>query len=352
MIIRVSKPHLPNRQFLDTLISDIYANNWLTNSGPLERRFKEELSEYFSVESVALVCNATTAIESLISAISIEADTDIITTPFSFKATSSAVVKNKLTPVYCDIVSESDVRMDPKRIPHSNNILLDTHVYGIPSLLTDNPEFEANRVIFDAAHCFDVFLGKHHISTKGLASVISLHATKMVSSIEGGVIISKDVALLDDIQDRSNFALRSNDSRLAGNHKVSELHAAYGIACLKELKFIISQRSALKEMYDEIITKAPPTVKSLVPPSLSYYPIMLNTLKNAKKFKEDCGNQGIEVRQYFDVALNTIYSDKVCANAESLSGRIICLPMSSQFNSKELKYLSEILPKMFANVID
>jgi len=351
MVIRVSRPHMPNRRVLDKFISDIYENKWITNFGPLENQLRDELAEYFGVESVALICNATVAIESLLSAVAVSEDTLVHTTPYSFKATSSAIRKNNLLPQYCDIISHSDVRMNPKKIHNNNELVLDTHVYGIPSLMVENTSNTMNRVIFDAAHCFDVFQNNKHLATMGTASVVSLHATKLVNSIEGGVVVSSDTTLIDDIRDRSNFALNSNGSRMAGNHKMSEFHAAFGLASLRELDLIIQQRQSLKNMYDGLLENAVCLCKPLKVPSLTYYPIIFHTRLEADRFRAACMSQKIEVRQYFDVALNTIYSDQKCPNAESLAGRIICLPMSSQFTIDEVKYLQKKLAAVMANDI-
>lgn len=349
MKIRVSRPHMPDKTTLKKYIDKIYDTKWLTNSGPLEIELRHKLADYFGVRKVALTCNATIGLEVSLSALAQPNDRNVYTTPYSFKATSSSIERNHLLPIYCDTVSQCDVRMNTAHIVGTDNLILDTHVYGIPSKLTGSQLENSNRTIYDAAHCFDVFIGNEHITKHGAASVVSMHATKLFNSIEGGVIVSKDEAYIEDIRDRSNFALKNINSRSSGNYKLSEFHAAFGLANFMELDIIIEARAELKYTYDNIFKKSNSKCCPIDVPSLSYYPLLFSDRLLADNFQSLCAGYGIEVRKYFDCALNRVYSSKECPNAESLVGRIICLPMSSQFTSNERQFISSSMMKVVFN---
>lgn len=350
MLIKVSNPHIPsNKNFNKYLDIAIHAKQ-LTNFGKLERIFREKLSSYFGLNDIVLTCNATIGLELAIAAMLKPEDQHVYTTPYTFKATSSAIKRNGIPVRYVDIEKNS-IQSSYRDYIGNQNMFLDTHVYGVPSTLIEE-NIDNERVIFDAAHAFDVFLNGEHIVKKGNISVISLHATKTMHSIEGGIIASKDTSLLSEIRDRTNFALKSDDDKQCGNYKFSEIHAAFGLANFDEIDRIFLERTKLIEMYNEILSQTDKkTVEVIKTPSVSYYPIKFRSRQLAELFSINMKQVGIEVRPYFDRSLDTIYGGEQCQNSRELSGRVICLPMGSQFTEHELSHLKSKLIEFFENDI-
>jgi dTDP-4-amino-4,6-dideoxygalactose transaminase len=199
-MIPVTKPFLPKAKEYDTYLQSIWERQWLTNNGPLVNEFELKLKNYLNVEHLLFVANGTVALQIAIKALELKGE--IITTPFSFVATTSSIVWEGCTPVFTDIDPET-FNIDPQKIEDAittkTSAILATHVYGNPCDIDSIQEI-ANRhglkVIYDAAHCFGTLYKGKSVFEYGDISTTSFHATKLVHSIEGGAVFTQNSELL------------------------------------------------------------------------------------------------------------------------------------------------------------
>ena len=352
-VIPVAKPHIPKTKKALTLINEAFNRAYLTNFGPIERNLSEAIAEFIGVKKVVLVNNATFGLEMAIATATNEKrEKQIFTTPYSFLATSTAIARNGNPIKFIDIKTES-LLANFSHEDLRDVVCVDTHVYGSPSSLLHINKSKNQQNIFDAAHCFDVFINGKHITNTEDISVISCHATKLFHSVEGGIIVSKNFDLLEEIKDRSSFGKDNVDVKIAGNGKMSEIHAAIGLANLSEINEIIENRTELKELYNTILTGFGfESVKVVKARSLNYYPLLFKTRYQGDLFQTEMRNKGVEVRKYFDLSLNKKFSNQTCENSEILAGKIICLPMSSSFTSDEIKHIHKSLTDVLTHIKD
>ncbi len=238
-MIPITKPFLPPQEEYQKVIDGIWQRQWLTNMGPLASELEMKLKEYLDVNHLLYVTNGTIALQMAIKALEISGE--IITTPFSFVATTSSIVWEGCTPVFVDIDPLS-LNIDPTKIESvitpKTQAILATHVYGNPCDVEaiDKIAKKYNlKVIYDGAHAFGVKIKGRSIFEFGDISSCSLHATKLYHSIEGGLIISKCPDLLKKLASIRNFGIASFDSfdELGINGKNSEFHAAMGLVNLE-----------------------------------------------------------------------------------------------------------------------
>src|SRR5690606_16116739 len=247
-MIPVTKPFLPPLEEYKKYIDGIWQCQWLTNMGPLASDLELKLKETLKVNHLLFVTNGTVALQMAIKVLDLKGE--IITTPFSFVATTSSIVWENCTPVFVDI-DESSLNIDADKIEaviteHTSAILA-THVYGNPCDVEKIEEIAKKhnlKVIYDAAHAFGVEINGKSIFEYGDISTCSLHATKLYHSVEGGLIITKDAALLKKLAYMRNFGFDGPESfaELGINGKNSEFHAAMGLANLKYVDQINRKR--------------------------------------------------------------------------------------------------------------
>ena len=343
-MIQVSKPHVPNRKVLFDLINSACDRSYFSNFGPLQERLNEALCEHLGTENLVLTASATQGLEVAVASLMAgKKTTHIYTTPYSFKATSSAITANGKTPKYVDI-GQNQVCSDFSEVNLNGAFVLDTHVYGIPSSLINEKSYMKPQTVFDAAHCFDVHIDGNHISKFGCSSVLSFHATKMFHTCEGGAVICNKVGQAEEIKDRISFSLKNDKITTFTNAKMSELHAAMGLANLLEISEITERRQQMAEIYAQIVSEySGPLLKIIQTASVSYFPVKFSTKKMAANFQQKMNEQNIVTRLYFDKSLNEIFSNDICVNSEELVGKIVCLPMSSQFSDDEIMHIKNTL---------
>ena len=258
-MIPVTKPFLPPQDEYRAYLDKIWDNQWLTNMGPLSKELEQQLASHLRIKETLFVTNGTIALQMAIKALDLTGE--IITTPFSFIATTSSIVWEGCTPVFVDIDPES-LNIDADKIeaaitPHTQAILA-THVYGNPCDV-DKIQQIADRynlkVIYDAAHAFGVEINGKSIFEYGDISTCSLHATKLYHSIEGGLIFSKEAKVFQKLRSIRNFGFAGPETfdELGINGKNSEFHAAMGLVNLKYIKEICQKRKTLTEHYDTLL---------------------------------------------------------------------------------------------------
>lgn len=338
-MIPVTKPFLPPQAEYCAYLDKIWDNQWLTNMGPLSKELEQQLATHLRVKETLFVTNGTIALQMAIKALDLTGE--IITTPFSFIATTSSIVWEGGAPVFVDIDPES-LNIDADKIeaaitPHTQAILA-THVYGNPCDVEKIQEIADRhnlKVIYDAAHAFGVEVSGKSIFEYGDISTCSLHATKLYHSIEGGLIFAKEDKVFQKLKSIRNFGFAGAEAfdELGINGKNSEFHAAMGLVNLKYIKEIHDKRKALTEHYDTLLNSAKvhkPTWHKKAIQNFAYYPILLESEEVLLKTLANLEKNHIQARRYFypSLANSTPYLPKQAFPVtDEVAKRVLCLPL-------------------------
>ena len=327
---------MPNRKKLNQYIDKIYDSKWLTNNGPLVRDFTHRLKKHLGVKNLLLVANGTLALQIAYKTLNISGK--VITTPFSFVATTSSLIWEGLTPHYVDINSET-LCLDETQIENSilkNTVaILGVHVFGNSCNINDISRIASAhdlKVIYDGAHSFGINYGGKSILEYGDASTLSFHATKLFHSIEGGAIIFKNETLLKKAQQMINFGYDRGEIKSVGiNAKMNEFQAAMGLCVLDEMDTILIERKGIWENYENKL-KDHFQLQNWQSDNknYSYFPIIFESEKKLLSAKNKLNDLGIFSRRYFHPSLNTLIynnSQNFCQKSETISKRILCLPI-------------------------
>lgn len=353
-MIPVSKPFLPPKDEYFSALSKLWDSRWITNNGPYVQQLEDKLKTYLHIQSLHFVNNGTTALQLAIKALNIK--NEVITTPFSFVATTTSIIWENCEPVFVDI-NPKTLCIDPLKIEEAitdkTEAILATHVYGIPCDVEqiDKVAKKYNlKVIYDAAHAFAVNYKGKSLLEYGDISTISFHATKLFHTVEGGVLINNRNEDVDrSIKLLGNFGFEGEQYLTAGiNGKNSEFHAAMGICNLRYIEEILSSRKILTETYNDLLanTFARPAIPLDVEYNYIYYPIIFETeseLINVMKILEE---NRIQTRRYFYPSLNTLsYLTKTyfCPVSEDISKRILCLPLYHDLQIEDVERISTLI---------
>ena len=364
--ILVTRPYLPNLEDFKKGCEEIWSNQWLTNNGPVLKRFEKRMAEYLGVpvENIALFNNGTLALELGYYAMGL-AGGDVITTPFTFVATSHALKRIGATPIFADIDPET-LCLSPeaveKLITPRTKAIVPVHVYGN---VCDIEGFERLSqkygipVIYDAAHAFGVTCGQvvgescscrkdekasdstlplqlpptTTIGACGDMSMFSLHPTKLFHSCEGGVLVFKDPAVKERLAQLRNFAIKSETEcvDVGSNAKMNELQALMGCLCLNKIDELLAWRDKIDAAYSAAFTDCDSVEyvgKSL---NHAYCPILFKDFETRERvyaeLKEKCN---VYSRRYFYPLLTDfapyVYSRGTCTIAENIAKRVLTLP--------------------------
>jgi dTDP-4-amino-4,6-dideoxygalactose transaminase len=337
-MIPVTKSYLPPLEDYVEYLKKIWDSNQLTNNGPLVQELEQKLKAYLGVKHLFFVSNGTIALQIAIKAAALQGE--IITTPFSYVATTSSIVWEGCQPVFVDIDPQT-LCIDPNLIeaaitPRTTGILA-THVYGIPCDVQKIEEIAKRhnlKVIYDAAHSFGVkYLGRA-LASYGDIATLSFHATKLFHTVEGGAIITEDDELAHKISYMRNFGHKGQEDfwGLGINGKNSEFHAAMGLCNLPHLQEIIAARRKIFTWYDELIEwtgLTRPKLPALTEYNYAYYPVLFQSEEILIEVKKKMNENGIIPRRYFYPSLcdlpyvNTL---KVPISV-NFSRRVLCLPL-------------------------
>ena len=360
-MIPVTKPFLPPKEEYLKYIDGIWNRQWLTNMGPLASQLEMELKEFLDVQHLLFVTNGTVAIQMAIKALDITGE--IITTPFSFVATTSSIVWEGCTPVFVDICPDSlciDADKIEAAITEKTQAILATHVYGNPCDVVKIEQIAKKhnlKVIYDAAHAFGVKVNGKSVFEYGHISTCSLHSTKLYHSVEGGLIITQNPDLLKKLASIRNFGISGFDSfsELGINGKNSEFHAAMGLANLKHTEAIDNQRKKLSECYDKNLKnlKARKVVwHKDATQNYAYYPVVLESEELLLKIKAELDLNEIFTRRYFypSLASSLPYLPKVeFPITEDISKRVLCLPLYFDLTEEEIDYICRLILRVQNN---
>ena len=353
-MIPVTKPFLPPKETFDKLTDDIWSRNWLTNNGPLVNELELNLKEELGVAHILFVTNGTIAIQLAIRALELRGE--IITTPFSYVATTSSLVWEDCRPVYVDIDPRS-LNIDPTlieaAITSETSAILATHCFGNPCDITAIQKIAAKhnlKVIYDAAHCFGVTYKGRNILNYGDISSISFHATKLFHTVEGGAVTTNDAELLKSMANMRNFGHKSHEEfhGLGINGKNSEFHAAMGLSILPYMNSIIEKRKKLCDRYvlwQEEANFNIPLLTEGATPNYSYFPVIFPSEGLTLKVFEALRSNDVYARKYFYPTLNKLpyVQNRKCKNAEDISKRILCLPLYNDLTESEVDMICRLI---------
>ena len=337
-MINVTKTYLPPIEEYQQYLAGIWQRNQLTNNGPLVQQLEKEIKEYLGVKHCFYVSNGTIAIQIALKVLAITQE--VITTPFSYCATSHAIVWENCIPIFADI-SPIDLCIDPQKveelITENTQAILATHVYGNPcevEKLAKIAQKHNLKLIYDAAHCFGVKVNGTSIFNYGDISTCSFHSTKVFHSTEGGAIFTDDDYLAYLINSYRSFGHKGDDYNTIGiNGKNSEFHAAMGLCVLPKVDEIIKNRRKIFELYDahlnwEKLFK--PQVSSPIVANYAYYPIFLASEAMLFAVKEALEANNIFPRRYFYPSLSTlkfVTETSNCPISDDLALRALALPL-------------------------
>jgi dTDP-4-amino-4,6-dideoxygalactose transaminase len=357
-LIPVTKPFLPPIEEYEEYLKGIWERNWITNAGPLVRELEQKLKDYFGVKHFFFVSNGTVAIQIAIKALGIK--DEIITTPFSYVATTSTISWESCTPVFADIDKDT-LCIDPKKIEEAvtprTAAILATHVYG-NNCAVEEIEAIAERhgikVIYDAAHSFGVKYKGESVLRYGDISTLSFHATKLFHTGEGGAVITNDDEAAHKISYLRNFGHKGYEDfwGVGINGKNSELHAAMGLAVFPYVDEIIERRKFAAGCYDKYLA-APLSSGSLRKPLISkdllynfaYYPVIFRSEEELLKVRAALEKEEIIPRRYFYPVLsglNYVSAGKMDI-ADEISRAVLCLPVYHSLKEDEIKKISSII---------
>jgi len=359
-MINVTKTDLPDLATLMPYLETIWASNWVTNDGEQLTLLEERLREYLGVDRLAVVSNGTLALHLVLKAFGLEGS--VITTPFTFAATTNALVWEGLRPVFADIdprtlcIDPSDVR---RKMTADVCAILAVHVYGNPcdvGALADIAEEYGLPLIYDAAHCFGVEFDGRSILEYGDASTLSFYATKVYNTIEGGAVASPDAAVLQAIVDMRNHGIVSEESVVlpGTNAKMSELHAAVGLCNLDVVDGKIAARRRIYEAYLERLGGVDGLSFQDLTASrynYSYMPVFFSRRKLRDAVCESLLSNGIKARKYF-APLTTEFEyiagamgtdSHAIPCAVDVAGRVLCLPLYPGLGSEDFEKIVSIV---------
>ena len=354
-MIPVLKPFLPPQEEYEIYLKGIWQRQWLTNMGPLSSDLEMKLKEYLDLDHLLYVTNGTIALQMAIKALELKGE--IITTPFSFVATTSSIVWEGCRPVFVDIEHDSlniDASKIEAAITEKTTGILATHVYGNPcdvAAIGDIAKKHNLKIIYDAAHAFGVQIYGRSILEYGDISTCSLHATKLYHSIEGGLVVTKDAELLKKLAYIRNFGFNGPEAfaELGINGKNSEFHAAMGLINFDYIQPILRKRKMLTERYDDklrSLNAKKPKWHSQSVSNHAYYPVIFESETLMIKCMEHLKSLEIFTRRYFypSLASSLPYLPSQALHVtDDISARILCLPLYYDLTFEEVDLICRLL---------
>ncbi|WP_183564165.1 DegT/DnrJ/EryC1/StrS family aminotransferase [Mucilaginibacter sp. SP1R1] len=353
-MIPVTKPFLPAEREFKAYVKSIWERQWLTNNGPLVNTLELKLKEYLKLDHMLYVSNGTVALQLAIKAL--ELSGEIITTPFSFVATTSSIVWQSCKPVFVDIDAGS-FNIDPSKIEAAitsqTSAILATHVYGTPCDIDAIQEIADRyglKVIYDAAHCFGTRYKNKSIFEYGDISTTSFHSTKLFHTIEGGAVFTRQPDLLKKMALMRNFGYSGVDtfSEQGINAKNCEFHAAMGLCNLPHIDEILKKRKILSTHYRLRLNTLDVQFQQLENAddyNYAYFPILFKSEELMKDSKAKLEQSQIYCRRYFYPSLSALPYVKnvempVC---DSIASRIMCLPLYHTLTLADIDLICRLL---------
>ena len=359
LVTQTSMP--PYEEYIEE-IKDIWESHWLTNMGPKHNLLESKLKEYLSVDNISLFTNGHNALELCLQAMNLSGE--VITTPFTFASTTHAIVRNGLTPVFCDI-NPIDYTIDVSKIESlitdKTTAIVPVHVYGHVCNVEEIERIAKKyglKVIYDAAHVFGVrYKGKGN-GDFGDASMFSFHATKVYHTIEGGAICYHDEELGRLLYKLRDFGIKDSETidGIGSNAKLNEFVAAMGLCTLRHVDGEILKRKKVVECYREHLSGIPgiqlPPIQDDVIPNYAYFPIVIDENSfgaTRNEVFERLAANNIYARKYFYPLTNAfdcyhgMFNPEKTPVALHISKRVLTLPMYADLDLDDVMVISKII---------
>ena len=365
--ITVTSPLLPDLQEFIPYLEDIWDRKWVTNNGFYHKELEKKLAEYLGVEFISLFTNGTLPLITALQALDIHGE--VITTPYSFVATTHSLLWNGIKPVFVDIDPKT-CNLDPGKIEaaitEKTTAIMPVHCYGIPcdvEKIQAIAEKHNLKVIYDAAHTFGVKINGKSILEYGDMSTLSFHATKVYNTLEGGALVVMSAEMKQKIDFLKNFGFAGETTVLAPgiNSKMDEVRAAFGLLNLKQVDQAIEARKVISDMYREGL-KDVSGVRLLAEPqgvrnNYSYFPIFIEEKeygisRDALYFKLQ--EENIYGRRYFYPLISQfmMYKDLESARPENIpvatriAEQVLCLPIYYGLENQDVERIIELIKKI------
>lgn len=355
-MINVTKTYLPPFEEYTVVLKKAWDKAWITNNGELVQELEMRLKQYLSVTNLLFTGNGTIVLQMALKALNITKE--VITTPFSYVATTNAIIWEGCKPVFVDIDPNScciDANKIEASITSETQAILATHVYGIPcdvEIIESIAKKYELKVIYDGAHAFGVMYKGRSLLSYGDISTCSFHATKLFHTVEGGCIIANDKNVDHQLMLMRQFGHVGDEYFSTGiNGKNSEFHAAMGLTILPKIAEIINMRKKIIEKYRHAFSET-----SIISPiqylnpetewNFSYYPIILKDEKELLYVMEQLQSESINARRYFYPSLNCLpyIPGKIsCKISEQISKTVLALPLYHDLESEMQEKIIELV---------
>lgn len=364
--ITVTSPLLPDLKELNALMQKIWDSKWITNNGSFHRELEKQLAEYLGVPFLSLFTNGTLPLITALQAMRITGE--VITSPYSFVATTHALWWNGIKPVFVDIDPKTG-DMDPEKIEAAitpkTTAILPVHVYGKPcdtTAIQDIADKYGLKVLYDAAHAFGVKVNNVSVLNAGDMSTLSFHATKVYNTIEGGALVMHDEKTKKHIDYLKNFGFAGETEVVAPgiNSKMDEVRAAYGLLNLKQVDWAIEKRHQVAIKYREALRKVEGITffdeEEGVKHNYSYFPIFVDEKQYGKSRDElyfQMRDKNILGRRYFYPLISTFTTyrglesakPENLPNATKMAQEVICLPMHHLLSDEDIQRVLDCIVK-------
>jgi dTDP-4-amino-4,6-dideoxygalactose transaminase len=358
-MIPVTRPFLPPREEYEALLDGIWDRIWLTNNGPLVHQFEEQVAARLELARPLYVASGTLALQLAMKALGL--DGDVVTTPFSYVATTSALVWEGCTPVFADI-EPGTFTIDPAAVDAAitgrTSGIVATHVFGTPcdiDALDAIGRVRGIPVLYDAAHSFATTYRGCSVLSYGDASACSLHATKVFHTVEGGLLVTRDEVAREAAERMRNFGHvdYTTFDGVGINAKASELHAAMGLCNLGHLDELLARRRAIYERYHEGLADlieegrvVPQSGRAEAVPNHSYVPMLFEDAGRRERVHEELEARDIHPRRYFSPALhelNYLGPPPSLPVVEDVAARILCLPTYHDMTDEQVDEIVSVI---------
>ena len=360
--ILVTQSSMPEFEEYINEIKDIWETRWLTNMGSKHKELQSELVRYLGVDKLDLLTNGHMALELTLQAMNLKGE--VITTPFTFASTTHAIVRNGLTPVFCDINPVDytiDVNKIESLITEKTSAIVPVHVYGNICNVEAIEKLAKKhnlKVIYDAAHTFGVKYKGTGIGNFGDASCFSFHATKVFNTIEGGAVCYSDTSLGEEIYNLKNFGIRGPEivSGIGANAKMNEFCAAMGICNLRHIDEEIAKRKAIVNRYRNNLESVKgiqlSPIQDNVTSNYAYFPVIFDEKlfgKSRDVIFDKLAKNGIFARKYFYPLTNTFDCYKGIFNTDNtpisvdISKKVLTLPLYADLALEDVDRICKII---------
>jgi dTDP-4-amino-4,6-dideoxygalactose transaminase len=351
-MINVTKTFLPPQDEYNAILKRAWDAGWITNRGALVLELEEKLKSYLQVPNILATTNGTLPLQIAIKALGLTGE--IITTPFSYVATTSSIVWEGCAPVFVDIHPEyltiDETKIEAAITPRTSAILA-THVFGNPCAVEEIAVIAKKhnlKVIYDAAHCFGITYKGKSIFEYGDVSTCSFHATKIFHTGEGGALFTGSDELNDKLFYHHNFGHYGPEvfQGVGINAKMSELQAAMGLAVFSYVKTILEARKGVVELYQNNLENIGVLkLREGAQWNYSYYPVLFDDATQLLTIQKLLNKEGVFPRRYFYPSLNLLpYADKKsCPISENIASRVLCLPLYHDLSEDEVLKICNII---------